>query len=121
FEALEDAELLIARDAIPPLHVVHRSTRAGQSDASKSASTACGQASDAAPAALSDSSMARNSTFPELPVIGDRIAFVGQKSDRRAASPTWSRTARWTAGSRTTPPLGTASRPASNCGLTNAT
>ena len=64
----------------------------------------------------------RNSRFPAGPSSGDAVSADGHEPERRARC-AHARAARrdGVCGSRTTPPLPTRSRPASNCGLTSAT
>src|SRR5436190_16901398 len=64
----------------------------------------------------------RNSWLPAGPVIGLSVMPITcQPGCAPTQSAIRSQTARWMAGSRTTPPLPTSLGPASNCGLINAT
>src|SRR5690606_8646225 len=80
------------------------------------ASSGGGQAEPAA-----GRSQRKNSRFPAGPRRGDGVSPWTARPTVRAASHTFSITWRWTWGERTTPPFPTASRPASNWGLTRMT
>src|SRR6266576_328359 len=64
----------------------------------------------------------RNSWLPAGPVIGLSVIPMTRHPGCAPTQPAMrSHTARWMAGSRTTPPLPTAPGPAANCGLISAT
>src|SRR5439155_6235377 len=64
----------------------------------------------------------RNSRLPAGPVIGLSVMPITCQPGCAPTQPAIrSQTARWMAGSRTTPPFPTSLGPASNCGLNNAT